>query len=484
MTWIFPIFGRSCDCQEIRHPKNPIFDTRSTISAQIVLLTSGHSSSELMQYQKHQLFMEKPTYFFILLTILSLRSTIICSLFDKVTDQESLIAFKSSIISGPQEILTKNWSANASICSWMGVSCSLSHQRVTALSFSGFSFKGTILPAIGNLTFLTSLDLSFNNFTGSIPNELSNLSCLELVDFRFNNFTGEIPSFGNNLKLRILNLWHNSLVPYGIFNISSIEEVHLGANNLQLGLPKDMCNGISRLSGLYLSENLLSGQIPFDIYKCSELVDLAMESNHFNGSLPSSIGWLNKLQRSYVGINNFQGGVPSSLRNLSCLRELSMEGASLTGQIPSFIFNMSSLELIDFFNNSLSGILPLYHNLPNLEQLYLHSNMLTGKLVDKIWDFKRLWYMTLSSNKFTGEIPKSFGNLTMLNFLYLDYNNFTGELPSELGNLNLVELNVGYNGLSGPIPFSIFNISTIEMLALGSSLQLLGFHFPIYRGFI
>ncbi|PIN02391.1 Serine/threonine protein kinase [Handroanthus impetiginosus] len=127
---------------------------------------------------------------------------------------------------------------------------------------------------------------------------------------------------------------------------------------------------------------------------------------------------------------------------------------------------MSSLELIDFSNNSLSGSLSLYHNLPNLEKLYLHSNMLTGKLVDKIWDFKRLWYLSLSNNKFIGEIPKSFRNLTMLNFLYLAHNNFTGELPSELGNLNLVNLTVSYNGLSGPIPFSIFNISTIEVLGL------------------
>ncbi|PIN16407.1 Serine/threonine protein kinase [Handroanthus impetiginosus] len=227
-----------------------------------------------------------------------------------------------------------------------------------------------------------------------------------------------------------------------------------------------MCSGISRLSGLHLSRNLLSGQIPFDIYKCSELMHLRLSFNHFNGSLPSSIGRLNKLQELYVGVNSFQGGVPSSLRNLSRLRVLSMRGVSLTGQIPSFIFNMSSLEWINFANNSLSGSLPLYHNLPNLEVLYLHSNMLTGKLVEKIWDFKRLRKLSLSHNKFTGEIPKSFGNLTMLNFLRLDHNNFIGELPSELGNLNLVEIKVQINGLSGPIPLPIFNISTIATLFL------------------
>ncbi|PIN08968.1 Tyrosine kinase [Handroanthus impetiginosus] len=428
-----------------------------------------------MQYQKHQLFMEKPTYFFILLTILSLSSTTICSHFNKTTDQESLIAFKSSIISDSYETLTKNWSSNASICSWMGVSCSLNHQRVTALNFSGFSFKGTIPPVIGNLTFLTSLDLSYNNFTGFIPKELSNLSRLELIDFSFNSLTGEIPSFGNNLKLRILNLSNNSLggnMPYGIFNLSSIEEVHLRANNLQGGLPKNMCNGVSRLSVLYLSWNLLSGQIPFDIYKCSELVDLSMESNHFIGSLPSSIGSLNKLQRLYVGINNFQEIHDNA--SMCCMND-----ASLTGQIPSFIFNMSSLELINFSNNSLSGSLPLYHNLPNLEQLYLNSNMLTGKLVDKIWDFKRLWYIKLSHNKFTGKIHRSFGNLTMLNFLYLGHNNFTGlylssnklsgVIPRSINNASyLTHLSISRNSFSGSVP-NLGSLRLLEILYLASN---------------
>ncbi|PIN23328.1 Serine/threonine protein kinase [Handroanthus impetiginosus] len=427
-----------------------------------------------MQYQKNQLFkMMKPHTFFILVTILPLISTTICSLLNKTTDQESLIAFKSAIISDPYDILTKNWSASASIYSWIGVSCSLNHQRVTALNFSRFSFTGTIPPAIGNLTFLTFLDLSYNNFTGFIPNELSNLSRLELIDFTSNSLTGEIPSFGNSLKLRMLNLGNNFLggnIPYGIFNLSSIENLDLTYNNLKGGLPKDMCNSFSILSGLYLSMNLLSGQIPFDIYKCRELVSLSLSFNNFNGSLPSSIGQLNKLQTLYIGGNSFQDGLPWSLRNLSRLCECSMQYASLTGQIPSFIFNnMSSLEKIDFANNNLSGSFPLYHNLPNLEELCLHSNQLTGKILEQIWNFKRLWIISLWGNKFTSEIPKHVGNLTSLKYLYLAYNNFTSELPGELGALNLVKINVHNNRLFGRIPFSIFNVSTVEMLELSAN---------------
>ncbi|KAK4387282.1 Receptor kinase-like protein Xa21 [Sesamum angolense] len=455
---------------------------------------------------------KKPVCFFLPVLVWFLSISRTCSaqiVSNQTTDRDALVAFKTAIISDPYEILVKNWSSDASICNWIGVSCS--RQRVTALNFSGFSFLGTVAPSLGNLTFLSSLDLRSNNFTGFIPQELSNLHRLQVINVGFNSFTGEIPSWfgtlpelefifmnnnnfsgsippslGDCSKLRILNLAYNFLggsipqeianlssletldlkynyqitgpIPYSIFNLSSIEEIDLTGNSLSGGLPKDMCNSIPRLSGLHLSLNLLSGEIPFNIYKCSELQDLSLSFNHFNGSIPSSIGRLANIKTLFLGVNSFQ-------------ESLSIRGASLTGKIPSFIFNMSSLKQVDLGNNSLSGSLPvaLYHNLPNLEQLFLQTNQLTGQILDDIWDCKRLRVISLSDNKLSGHISKHLGNLTELEYLYLDNNNFTGELPAELGNLNLVQINVHNNVLSGAIPFSMFNISTVTMLELSAN---------------
>lgn len=72
----------------------------------------------------------------------------------------------------------------------------------------------------------------------------------------------------------------------------------------------------------------------------------------------------------------------------------------------------------------------LYHNLPNLEQLFLQTNQLTGQILDKIWDCKMLWVISLSNNKLSGHIPKHLGNFTELEYLYLDNNNFTGMFKS------------------------------------------------------
>ncbi|KAL0365833.1 UNVERIFIED_CONTAM: Receptor protein kinase-like protein ZAR1 [Sesamum radiatum] len=390
---------------------------------------------------------KKPVFFFLPVLVLFLSISRICSariVSNQTTDQDALVAFKTAIISDPYKILVKNWSSDASVCNWIGVSCS--HQRVTALNFSGFSFQGTVAPSLGNLTFLSSLDLRSNNFTGFIPQELSHLHRLQVIDVGFNSFTGEIPSWfgtlpelefifmdnnkfsgsippslGDCSKLRILNLAYNFLG--GIFNLSSIQKIDLTGNSLSGGLPKDMCNSIPRLRGLHLSLNLLSGEIPFNIYKCSELQDLSLSFNHFNSSIPSSIGRLANIKTLFLGVNSFQGGVPVELCNLSRLESLSIRGAYLTGQIPSFIF-MSSLKQVDLANNSLSGSLPV--------ALY-HKSSQSGAAVSS------------KSAKWTK---------------YGTQHHIVGELPAELGNLNLVEINVRNNVLTGAIPFSMFNIST------------------------
>ncbi|XP_022870241.1 probable leucine-rich repeat receptor-like protein kinase At2g33170 [Olea europaea var. sylvestris] len=134
------------------------------------------------------------------------------------------------------------------------------------------------------------------------------------------------------------------------------------------------------------------------------------------------------LRSLFLGINNLEGGIPMEIGNLSRLELLNIPGGSLTGPMPSSIFNISSLKAIDFSNNSLSGSpsVPIYHKLPELEQLYLRSNQLTGLILLNILDFKRLWVISLSDNKLTGGLPAKVGNLTRLKYLFLDNNRLTG----------------------------------------------------------
>eukprot|EP00258_Populus_trichocarpa_P027727 XP_024443746.1 putative receptor-like protein kinase At3g47110 [Populus trichocarpa] len=186
------------------------------------------------------------------------------------TDQSALLAFKDHITFDPQNMLTHSWSSKTSFCNWMGVSCSLRRQRVTALDLSSMGLLGTIPPQLGNLSFLQYLILYNNSFHGDLPSEI-----------------GTIPST--------------------IFNISSLKVLDLMFNGLFGSLPKNMCDHLPRLEMLLLSSNQLSGQIPSDLFKCRELQLLWLPYNNFTGVIPEELGFLPMLEVLNLGVNMLSG---------------------------------------------------------------------------------------------------------------------------------------------------------------------------------
>ena len=65
-----------------------------------------------------------------------------------------------------------NWSVDAPLASWDGITVSGSPPRVTALELSGRGLTGSIPPQLANLTALTRLHLKDNPLTGCVPNAL------------------------------------------------------------------------------------------------------------------------------------------------------------------------------------------------------------------------------------------------------------------------------------------------------------------------
>lgn len=129
----------------------------------------------LLKMKPHSFF-----FFFFIQAALLLSRTMVVALND-ASDQEVLIALKTSIMSDPSQILIDSWSTNVSVCRWIGVTCGTRHPRVVSLNFSSFGFRGTLVPDLGNLSFLRSLDLRNNSFTGLYLMKCLNCAALKLL---------------------------------------------------------------------------------------------------------------------------------------------------------------------------------------------------------------------------------------------------------------------------------------------------------------
>ena len=84
-------------------------------------------------------------------TLLCLQPKSTVSALGNDTDQLSSLRFKEAVENNPFNVLA-SWNSSTHFCKWHGVTCSLNHQRVSALNLQGYALRGFITPEIGNLT--------------------------------------------------------------------------------------------------------------------------------------------------------------------------------------------------------------------------------------------------------------------------------------------------------------------------------------------
>ncbi|KAA8538576.1 hypothetical protein F0562_028230 [Nyssa sinensis] len=399
---------------------------------------------------------------FILFVLVLLPACLASTVTNLTTDQSALLAFKAHINVDPYDVLANNWSTTASVCHWIGVSCGVRHQRVTALNLSDMGLTGIIAPHLGNLSFLASLNLFSNDFHGYVPKELAHLHRLKKMDLGSNSFTGEVPS------------WFGML--------PKLQHLYLDSNNFTGVIPSETGN-LRRLEVLSLPSNSLKGHIPSFIFNISSLRKIDLRNNSLSGSLLVGINNdLPNLEELDLSYNRLSGTLPNEIGDIN-LERLSIHESSLTGLIPFKIFNISTIRMIDLHSNQLSGHLPICMGcwLPNLEELYLGSNKLTGTIPSSISNASKLTIVEMVSNSFTGFIPNTLGNLRLLRRLLLAENNLTRDSStqelrffSSLTNCRQLEMfELSLNQLNGILPISVGNLSTSlqQFIAFGCGIK-------------
>ncbi|XP_062160747.1 probable LRR receptor-like serine/threonine-protein kinase RFK1 [Alnus glutinosa] len=186
---------------------------------------------------------------------------------------------------------------------------------LTYLSLEANQFFGIVPPELGNLTNLQTLMLSSNNLTGNLPMTFAMLG--SLTDFRINdnNFIGTIPDFIQNWKqLTRLEMHASGLegpIPPNISLLSNLKELRIS----DIDGPNQDFPTLINMSGLVrlvLRNCKIFGEIPPYIWTMKNLEMLDVSFNNLVGGIPTNAN-LERLKFLFLTRNLLSGNVPDSI---------------------------------------------------------------------------------------------------------------------------------------------------------------------------
>ena len=268
----------------------------------------------------------------------------------------------------------------------------------------------------------------------------------------------------------------------------------LDSNRLTGNIPAEL-GKLSNLRSLWLTKNRLTGNIPAELGNLSNLEDLLLIENRLTGEIPAELGNLSSLKALRLNRNQLTGSIPAELEKLDNLLQLFLSENRLTGCIPDGLRDVPSSDLWKLG-------LPYCSDHPCVAGGAVSNAMDTGLISDcealldardtlagngslnwssntpvAEWDGvkiggtpQRVTRIVLHNKGLNGTISSELCRLSMLTELNLSFNELTGEIPDELGNLsNLRVLNLRSNELTGEIPDQLGDLRSLKVLNLHSN---------------
>ncbi|KAG6488988.1 receptor-like kinase TMK4 [Zingiber officinale] len=386
-----------------------------------------------------------------------------------------------------------SWKPQQDPCSWDGVTCS--GGRVTSINLVSRGVSGSLSPALGDLTSLTSLQLQRNSISGPLP-RLSKLSSLQNIFLDGNAFDSIPDGFFSGLSsLQKISFDDLPLAPWNLSQdiASAAGLVELSASNASLtGSIPDFLGSLSSLGILRLSYNQLTGSLPSS-FAGSVLEQLFLNNQQSRDKISGRIdviGAMPRLTMVWLQSNSFTGPIPD-LSNLTVLESFNVRDNSLTGVVPQSLAACISLKNVTLSNNMLQGPFPQFASKSVVEDVNKGNNFCSSDgspcdtrvatllavaegfgypaVLAKSWQGndpcssnwlgvtcdlqKSIIVLNFGNQHFGGYISPAFGNFTSLRQLLLSNNNLTGTIPDNLAQIpTLQQLDVTNNDLSGNVP--------------------------------
>ncbi|XP_022745848.1 receptor-like protein 12 [Durio zibethinus] len=225
--------------------------------------------------------------------------------------------------------------------------------NMLVLDLSENQLTGSIPAWIGDkLSNLVILNLRSNNFQDYIPDQICALNSLHVLDLGYNNISGAIPKCFSNLSAMATNLnphvanWFSRFYPDNSF--------YFGALLVMKGRVDEYSTTLGLVTGIDLSVNSLTGEIPKELGYLMGLLSLNLSGNLLTGKIPETIGNMEMLESLDLSMNRLHGEIPSSFSNLNFLNHFNLSYNNLTGQIPSST-QLQSFDKSSYIGNHLCG---------------------------------------------------------------------------------------------------------------------------------
>ncbi|KAH0646951.1 hypothetical protein KY284_034835 [Solanum tuberosum] len=246
------------------------------------------------------------------------------------------------------------------------------------------NFTGNIPHTIGSLNTLNYLLLSNNQLEGEIPNQICMLKKLSIVDLSFNKLYGPLlpclsyltqdkkdskiskTNYATTSKRSWLSFLHwirlkrhyhdNHGILSDIFLMDVETQVQFSTKRNSYTYKGSI---LKYMLGIDLSSNRLTGEIPVELGKMSNIPALNLSHNHLIGRIPNTFSNLQEIESLDLSYNRLNGSIPFGLLELNSLAVFSVAYNNLSGAVPDFKAQFATFDKSSYEGNPFLCSYPL-----------------------------------------------------------------------------------------------------------------------------